>query len=171
MGRIDNVVLASIDTIQLTEQNNQTFEFDKKKDYGTSDKLNAAILDNIKSLISNYYIHDNWTPVWSDYYVFTNSSKLNFDLNNVDENNVPKCITTSFSNYSGFSGFTREDGVKVSDKNVLDGSSFSISINFGEDKNISAHGYMMYPSGYREKTDSIKLWFFEIDKDKPKDTK
>ena len=63
------------------------------------------------------------------------------------------------------------DGFNKSDKNVLDGSSFSISINFGEDKNISAHGYMMYPSGYREKTDAIKLWFFEIDKDKPKDTK
>ena len=123
MGRIDNVVLASLDTIQLTEQKNLTFEFDKKKEYGTSDKLNAAILENIKSLISDYYIHDNWTPVWSDYYVLTNSSKLNFDLNNVDENNVPKCFTTSFSNYSGFSGFTREDGAKVSDKNVLDKTS------------------------------------------------
>ena len=63
------------------------------------------------------------------------------------------------------------NGFNKSDKNVLDGSSFSISINWGDERNISAHGYMMYPSGYREKTDAIKLWFFEIDKDKPKDTK
>jgi len=50
------------------------------------------------------------------------------------------------------------------DKDVLDGNSFSLSINFGEDKSISAHGYMKYPSGYREKTDSIKYWFSKIDK-------
>jgi hypothetical protein len=62
------------------------------------------------------------------------------------------------------------DGFDKVDKDVLDGNSFSLSINFGEDKSISAHGYMRYPSGYREKTDSIKYWFSKIDKDKPKDT-
>ena len=137
MGRINNAVLASLDTIQLTEQKNQTISFDKKKDYGTSDKLYAIVLNNIKSLISNYYIHDNWTPVDTNYYVFENSSKLNFNMNDEGTNNVPKCITTSFSNYSGFSGFTREDGAKVSAKNVLDSTNAELFlteyIGTGED--------------------------------------
>ena len=63
------------------------------------------------------------------------------------------------------------DGFDKVDKNVLDGNSFSISVNFGDHKNISAHGYMRYPNGYREKTDSIKLWFTRIDVDRPKEEK
>ena len=63
------------------------------------------------------------------------------------------------------------DGFNKSDKDVLDGNSFSFSVNFGDHKSISAHGYMMYPKGYREKTDAIELWFYKIDVDRPKDAK
>lgn len=45
---------------------------------------------------------------------------------------------------------SRWDGFNKSDKNVLDGDSFSISIRMNNDNNISASGYMMWPNNYRE---------------------
>ena len=130
-----NVVLASLDKVEVTEQKNQTLTFDKIANYGSSDKLLESCMNAIvNNIIKQYYIHDNWTPVWSDYFTFTNSNKLNFntmvnspieiavDDGSTSSVNMPNCITTSFNNYTGFSGFVREDGAKVSSKNILDAS-------------------------------------------------
>ena len=48
------------------------------------------------------------------------------------------------------------NGFDKTDKNVLDGSSFSISIIDDNDYSIDAHGYMKYPRNYREVIDNIK---------------
>ena len=56
-----------------------------------------------------------------------------------------------------------------SNKNVMDGDSFSLSIWLENGKDISASGYMMWPSHYTEKKAVIENWFFKIDKDKPKE--
>ena len=42
------------------------------------------------------------------------------------------------------------DGFNKFDKNVLDGSSFSLSASFDDDSRIFAHGYMKYPKYYPE---------------------
>lgn len=44
---------------------------------------------------------------------------------------------------------SRWNGFSKSDKNVLDGDSFSMSIK-SSDQDISANGYMMWPNNYRE---------------------
>jgi hypothetical protein len=63
----------------------------------------------------------------------------------------------------------RWNGFQKSDKNVLDGNSFSLSIWLENKENISASGYMMWPSHYTEKKAVIENWFFKIDKNRPKD--
>ena len=39
-------------------------------------------------------------------------------------------------------------GFSKSDKNVLDGDSFSFSLRYNDDEKVSASGYMMYPDYY-----------------------
>lgn len=41
-------------------------------------------------------------------------------------------------------------GFSKSDKNVLDGDSFSFRLRYNDDEKLSASGYMMYPSKYKE---------------------
>lgn len=51
------------------------------------------------------------------------------------------------------------DGFNKTDKNVLDGNSFSFTLDYDENKTIHAYGYMMYPKNYREvKTELIDLF-------------
>ena len=61
------------------------------------------------------------------------------------------------------------NGFNKSDKNVMDGNSFSISINWGNQRNISAHGYMKYPTKYKEIRSKIESWFYDIDVNRPKE--
>lgn len=42
------------------------------------------------------------------------------------------------------------DGFNKSDQGVLDGNSFTFTVDYDEDKNIHAYGYMMYPKNYIE---------------------
>ena len=150
IGRINNVLLASLETIQVTEQKNQTLTFDKKKNYGNSAALVEAMAENIKNnVIKQNYIHDN-SPYSMDIKL-VNSGKLNFNANLnsamdayiedglTDSINIPSCITTSFANYTGFSGYTREDGYAVSSKNVLDttNAEFFVTEYIGSGENAS----------------------------------
>lgn len=41
-------------------------------------------------------------------------------------------------------------GFSKSDKNVLDGDSFSFSLRYNDDEKVSASGYMMYPDYYNK---------------------
>lgn len=41
-------------------------------------------------------------------------------------------------------------GFSKSDKNVLDGDSFSFSLRYNDDEKLSASGYMMYPDYYNK---------------------
>ena len=47
------------------------------------------------------------------------------------------------------------NGFNKSDKYVLDGDSFSLSINYENNENISASGYMSWPDNYREVKDYL----------------
>ena len=50
----------------------------------------------------------------------------------------------------------RWDDFHGSNKHVMDGNSFSISIHMTDDGIISAHGYVSYPPHYREVRDGIE---------------
>ena len=51
------------------------------------------------------------------------------------------------------------DGFQKSDKNVLDGNSFSFSLTTKDGKNISASGYMMWPDNYGIVKNELKMIF------------
>lgn len=42
------------------------------------------------------------------------------------------------------------NGFDKSDKNILDGSSFTLEVNYSNGKTLKAHGYMKYPKNYNE---------------------
>ena len=54
------------------------------------------------------------------------------------------------------------DGFNKSDANVLDGSSFSISIVMKNGDIISAHGYMKWPDNFREVSSTLDSFFEEL---------
>lgn len=51
------------------------------------------------------------------------------------------------------------DGFKKSDNRVLDGNSFSFSLDYADGKHIYAHGYMKWPDNYREVRDELDKLF------------
>ena len=167
VGRINNLLLASLDSKEVTEAKNQTLVFDKKK-YASPSSLVEAMTGNIKDVIKNYYIHDNWSTASLDIKL-VNSSKLNFNTNlnstvdaYVDEGvtdtiSIPSFLTTSFSNYAGFSGYTREDGYVVTNKNVLDTSNpeFFLTEYMGKGDKASKVEMPITPD--------YKLGFYKVD--------
>ena len=60
------------------------------------------------------------------------------------------------------------DGFKKSDRNVMDGDSFSFYLRFGDKEKIDASGYMMWPTDYAQIKGVIEGWFAEIDLGKEK---
>jgi len=62
----------------------------------------------------------------------------------------------------------RWDGFNKSNRHVLDGNSFSLSIKCTDGRSISAQGYMSYPSGYadfRKEVDNLfETWYRGIDR-------
>jgi len=57
------------------------------------------------------------------------------------------------------------DGFNKSDKNVLDGDDFSLSITTLDKRHIRASGYESYPDNYGEVNKEIQNFFFEIFKE------
>ena len=55
-------------------------------------------------------------------------------------------------------------GFSKSDKNVLDGDSFYFRLRYNDDEKLSASGYMMYPSHYREFKTSFEEYVNSLNK-------
>ena len=53
-------------------------------------------------------------------------------------------------------------GFNKSDKNVLDGNSFSFHLRYNDDEKLSASGYMMYPNHYRDFKEKFEEYVTEI---------
>lgn len=58
------------------------------------------------------------------------------------------------------------DGFNKTDKNVLDGNSFSFTLTFDNNNEIHSYGYMMYPKNYREVKEELINIFIKYYKDK-----
>ncbi len=55
------------------------------------------------------------------------------------------------------------DGFDRSDKGVMDGSGFSLSVLYSDGKSISAHGYMKYPSNYKAGKQALLNYLAKLD--------
>ncbi len=53
-------------------------------------------------------------------------------------------------------------GFNKSDKNVLDGNSFSFHLRYNDDEKLSASGYMMYPDHYKNFKENFENYIDEI---------
>lgn len=53
-------------------------------------------------------------------------------------------------------------GFSKSDKNVLDGNSFSFRLRYNDDEKLSASGYMMYPDHYRDFKEKFENYINDI---------
>jgi surface protein len=57
------------------------------------------------------------------------------------------------------------DGFDKSDKDVMDGHSFSLFVNYKSGEKIEAHGYMKYPSNYREASKELEDYLLLLAKE------
>ena len=53
-------------------------------------------------------------------------------------------------------------GFSKSDKNVLDGNSFSFRLRYNDDEKLSANGYMIYPDHYKEFKEKFEDYVISI---------
>jgi hypothetical protein len=68
----------------------------------------------------------------------------------IDKNDIDKIIKLfQDNNVASWDGFSK------SDKNVLDGTSFSFRVETKDNQKISASGYMKWPKNYREVVDGM----------------
>lgn len=58
------------------------------------------------------------------------------------------------------------DRFSKSDKNVLDGDSFSMHFTYNDGKRVSANGYMVWPANYRNVRDELDNIFKEVENDR-----
>lgn len=58
------------------------------------------------------------------------------------------------------------DGFHKNDKGVLDGDSFSLHFTYNQEKKVSASGYMMWPTNYRNVRDELDNIFNGLMEDK-----
>ena len=129
LGRYNNFVIQTLDTVERTEYKSDTLSFSKNKNAKSDMAFKENILNNVKNVLSKGYKHTtDYAPnpqVDVDIFV-QDSYKLNFDLSQTNSVSlgdslldVPSCITTSLDGYS-FSGLDRNDGIKTSNKSLFE---------------------------------------------------
>lgn len=128
-------------TVKISELKNMHFG------YSTSTMMNAYVSYDLK--------YEN------DQYIATIKPNLVAEEDalvvEITEKDV-KMIEEIFKNYE----VSNWDGFNKSDKNVLDGNDFSLSVGFVNGDSISASGYMMYPKNYADVRNRLDEIFMNI---------
>ena len=112
--------------------------------------------ESIKDIKSIEFRYTNGYMINSDTYYkleCNNNCMLQikrYGSSNEEEYNVDKCILNDIEKILNKYNVSSWDGFNKSDKNVLDGDSFSLSIETKDEKWIDASGYMKWPKNYSE---------------------
>ncbi|MBO4855256.1 hypothetical protein J5500_02515 [Candidatus Saccharibacteria bacterium] len=85
----------------------------------------------------------------------------NFDVNKTIDSSYLGKIADIVKKYE----MGKWDGFNESDDGILDGSGFTLKIEYDDERKIEAHGYMKYPSNYREATEELTNLLDEIRKE------
>ena len=84
----------------------------------------------------------------------TEEETLKIEISPKEINKIEKILKENeIGNWNGF---------QKTDKNVLDGNSFSLSIRFTNNDSISASGYMKYPNNYKKVQAELDKFFMDI---------
>ena len=89
---------------------------------------------------------------------------LSYKLNGVSEEDTkkvpfPKKDISKIVDVLNKYNVSSWDGFDKNNKNVLDGDSFSFSLDMGNNEEIYASGYMMWPKNYREVKTELEAIF------------
>lgn len=82
-----------------------------------------------------------------------------YGSSNKEKYNVDKCVLKDIEKILNKYNVSSWDGFNKSDKNVLDGDTFSMYIVYGNNKSISSSGYMMYPNNYKNVKEELDTLF------------
>jgi len=121
--------------------------------------------ESIKDIKSIEFRYTNGYMINSDTYYkleCNNNCMLQikrYGSSNEEEYNVDKCILNDIEKILNKYNVSSWDGFNKSDKNVLDGDTFSISIVYDNNKRISSSGYMMYPNNYKSVKEELETLF------------
>lgn len=82
-----------------------------------------------------------------------------YGSSNKEEYNVDNCVLKDIEKILNKYNVSSWDGFNKSDKNVLDGDSFSMNITYDNNKSIYSSGYMMYPNNYKYVKEELETLF------------
>ena len=92
-------------------------------------------------------------------YVIKPDGKKESDVKKIElDNNLISELAEKLNKYNVYSW----DGFDKTDKDVLDGKSFSIRIAMNDGNSIFARGYMMWPEKYKEVEKELDNFFLSI---------
>lgn len=133
--------------------------------------IKAKKIENLKSfsfIYSTGYYKDasviyelKYNDKWILYYKGDGISDEDTISYEVDENLIER-LENILNKYE----VSRWNGFNKNDKYVLDGNSFSISINYNENNSVSAHGYESWPTNYHNVKNELNNLFNEYIKEK-----
>ena len=115
--------------------------------YSTGNMANAYVSYNIELKDKKYLVSIKPTRI-------TEEETLKIEISPKEINKIEKILE---ENEVG-----KWNGFQKSDKNVLDGNSFSLSIRFTNNDSITASGYMKYPTNYKKVKDKLDKIFMDI---------
>lgn len=115
--------------------------------YSTGNMANAYVSYNIELKDKKYLVSIKPTGI-------TEEETLKKEISPKEINKIEKILKENkIGNWNGF---------QKTDKNVLDGNSFSLSIRFTNNDSITASGYMKYPANYKKVKDELDKIFMDI---------
>ena len=115
--------------------------------YSTGNMANAYVSYNIELKDKKYQVSIKPTGI-------TEEETLKIEISPKEINKIEKILKEN--------EVEKWDGFQKSDKNVLDGNSFSLSIRFTNNDSISASGYMKYPNNYKKVQAELDKFFMDI---------
>jgi len=107
--------------------------------------------------------YGSYFPGYTTYEIVKNDEKYELTIQRINDpetetinKNINKKYVDEISKVLSEYDVYKWDGFNKTDKNVMDGSSFSLDVTYDNDKSISAHGYMKYPKNYKEVKEKIE---------------
>lgn len=145
------IILLTISLVIILKNKKKTVEINEIKHmhfgYSTGNMINAYVSYDIDYENNNYYATIKPNNL-------SEEDKLKVKISTETVDKVIEIIKKyEVQNWDGFN---------KNDQNVLDGNSFSLSIELTNNKSISAHGYMKWPKNYREVKEELDIIFMNI---------
>lgn len=119
-------------------------------------------------IVSIQYSYGSYNGGYYDFSVYQSNDKIMFSAfgkNGVElswEHEVGAAIFSDFQQIIEDNKVVKWDGFRKSNRDILDGYSFSLNIEYNNHESIQAYGYEKYPKHYNEVSSVLQEYFFDI---------